>query len=195
MATESGYKRSVNVLLSDNLNLLEREARALECTELVIEADFRDKDFARSDGWPKSNVRPLSPRVVVSMLNSKHGPLRYPCDRFDRFEDNVRAIGLALEALRKVDRYGVTRKGEQYAGWKALPASTNATMTVEAAAALVANLANTKAATILSDAQLARAAFRDALKLVHPDTGGSADRFNEVQTARKVLTAHHGVTL
>jgi len=47
----------------------------------------------------------------------------------------VRAIALALEALRKVDRYGV-RSGSQYAGFKALPPGDfAAAMTPELAAA------------------------------------------------------------
>jgi hypothetical protein len=39
------------------------------------------------------------------------------------WQANVRAIALALEALRAVDRYGVTKRGEQYQGWTALPAA------------------------------------------------------------------------
>jgi hypothetical protein len=37
---------------------------------------------------------------------------------------NARAIALGLEALRKVDRYRITKRGEQYTGWSALPPAT-----------------------------------------------------------------------
>jgi len=180
------------VLLSDSLDLLAREARALKCKDLVIEADFREGDI-RLDGWPYANAKPRSPRVVVSMLQSRYGPLRYPCDTFDRFEDNVRAVGLALEALRRVDRYGVTRRGEQYAGWKALPPAGSTTMTAEAAAACLARFAATVTpAALLRDYGLVAAAVREAVKATHPDTGGTEEDFRAVQTARAVLRAHHG---
>lgn len=38
----------------------------------------------------------------------------------DSFESNVRAIALALEALRLVERYGVAATGQQYAGFAQL---------------------------------------------------------------------------
>jgi hypothetical protein len=37
---------------------------------------------------------------------------------------NARAIALGLEALRKVDRYRITKRGERYTGWSALPPAT-----------------------------------------------------------------------
>jgi hypothetical protein len=97
-----------------------------------------------------------------------------------------------------VDRYGVTRKGEQYAGWKALPSTTDPTMTTETAAVLIAKAgseAGFTAAAILEVEGCARAAVRAALRKSHPDTGGSAAEFHLVQTARKVLTAHFGLSL
>ena len=40
---------------------------------------------------------------------------------------NLRSIALGLKALRAVDRYGVSRRGEQYAGFRAaLTAGGNA---------------------------------------------------------------------
>lgn len=36
---------------------------------------------------------------------------------------NLRAIALGLEALRKLDRYGITSRGEQYTGWRAIEAT------------------------------------------------------------------------
>lgn len=186
------------VLLSDSLHLVTKEARALGCSELVLEADYRETDF-RLDGGLRANANPRSPRIVVSLVNSKHGPLRYPCDTFDRFEDNVRAVGLALEALRMVDRYGVTRRGEQYAGWKALPSSTEPTVDVESAARILAAEGGPawegRAASIKGEAVHAKAAALDSLRRTHPDVGGSADAFHRVQVARKVLSAHHKTTI
>jgi hypothetical protein len=37
---------------------------------------------------------------------------------------NSRSIGLELEALRAIDRYGITKQGEQYVGFKALPSGS-----------------------------------------------------------------------
>lgn len=191
-----GWTEKKRVLLSDNLDLLEREALHLGCKHLVIEADFKEGQI-RQDGWPRADANPSSPRVVISLLDSTHGPLRYPCDTFTRFEDNVRAVGLALEALRTVDRYGVTRRGEQYAGWKALPATTGPTMTAEAAAALLVRLAEStgSATEVLSSVDQARSMIRAAAKRTHPDVGGTAELIRQVLAARAVLSAHHGVSL
>jgi hypothetical protein len=48
----------------------------------------------------------------------------YRRDPMESWQHNVYAIAKSLEALRLVDRYGVTRRGEQYTGWKALPAGS-----------------------------------------------------------------------
>ena len=51
-------------------------------------------------------------------FESKHGPLKYATDVFDHWHANLRAIALGLEALRKVERYGITQRGEQYTGFR-----------------------------------------------------------------------------
>lgn len=51
--------------------------------------------------------------------------LVYATDCCEFWQHNVRSIALGLQALRAVDRYGISRRGEQYAGFKAaLVAST-----------------------------------------------------------------------
>lgn len=181
------------VLLSDALTLLDREARFLECGHLIIEADFRETEI-KNDGWPKATAKPATPRVVVSMMKTKVGDIRYPCDTFTRFEYNVRAVGLALEALRKVERYGVTRRGEQYAGWKALPASTTAPPSFDEAVATIAGYGQSTKQDIRRDSFVAQRAIREALAGSHPDrAGGSADAFHKVQMARAVIAKHHGL--
>lgn len=100
------------------------ELRHLKAEKVLLEVDVQESDL-RLDGMPRANARAASPGVILTLINVPVAgglTLRYPCSTFQTWEANVRAIALALEALRKVDRYGVTKRGEQYAGWKALPA-------------------------------------------------------------------------
>lgn len=104
---------------SDTLELLERELAMIRATDVVIQADC-PREALRNDGRFRAGARLYGPAVILSFETKKIGPLSYPCDTFNHWTDNVRAIALALEALRKVDRYGVGRGGEQYRGWLAL---------------------------------------------------------------------------
>ncbi|UAK40355.1 molecular chaperone DnaJ [Gordonia bronchialis] len=60
---------------------------------------------------------------MILSVNSMKGHLSFPCDKFVTWQENLRAIALALEALRKVERYGITPNNEQYRGWQQLPAA------------------------------------------------------------------------
>lgn len=44
--------------------------------------------------------------------------LVYATDVCDFWQHNVRSIALGLQSLRAVDRYGISRRGEQYAGFR-----------------------------------------------------------------------------
>lgn len=99
--------------------LLLKEVGLLRGKDLVVEVDVSEADI-RLDGRIRAHARPSQPGIRVA-FDSRHGPLTYSTDAFTTWQDNVRAVALGLEALRKVDRYGITKRGEQYAGWKALP--------------------------------------------------------------------------
>ncbi len=87
----------------------------------MLQIDIREQAL-RLDGGLRANARPVDfPGVRIS-FESKHGPLTYATDTHEFWQHNVRGIALGLQALRAVDRYGVTKRGEQYTGWKALPA-------------------------------------------------------------------------
>lgn len=47
---------------------------------------------------------------------------QFAVDTFVHWQDNLRAIALGMEALRKVARYGIVKGNEQYSGWKQLTA-------------------------------------------------------------------------
>lgn len=186
---------------SSTLELLERELAYLDAGDVVLEVDIREQDL-RLDGSPRANARePQDPAVRLS-FESKHGPLIYQCDSVDFWQHNVRSIALGLEALRAVDRYGITRRAEQYTGWRQIgggPAIvTDAPMTRAAAAETLARYsigyanpsgdalaAETRA--ILDNPSRLTTAARLAQRSAHPDTGGTAEAFQKVQAAIAVL--------
>jgi hypothetical protein len=170
------------------LELLFREADKLGAGDLVIEADIADRDI-RTDGLPRSNARfGTHPGVVIS-LDSRHGPLRYATDAYTEWQANLRAVALSLEALRAVDRYGVSSSGEQYAGWKALPAAAGDSGFATAADAVTwmraeyGRLEDDAAASMLSAPGL----HRRLAKRLHPDTAGSREGWDTLDAARQVL--------
>lgn len=180
---------------SKTLDLLERELEFLRAREIVIQADVASADI-KNDGMLRASAIPKTPAVKVS-FQSKHGPLSYPCDKFLDWRDNVRAVALALEALRMVSRYGVVRNDEQYRGWQLLPASavaSNGFATAEDAAEflLVAAEAEHRNPTRLlaSQSEIDRV-YRAAAVNHHPDHGGNVEVFKCVQTAKDLIEKQH----
>lgn len=174
---------------------LKDEIRHLGGKNVVIEIDCDPREIRR-DGLPRSDARLRGPGVILS-FESRHGPVRFPCDTYFDWKDNLRAIALAMKALRAVDRYGVTQRGEQYRGWTALPASTEGAMTRQEAARVVLAEAgptwidpeqvDDHIDAVLSDKNFRRDTILYAIKASHPDRGGNSEAFHRVQRARRAL--------
>ena len=115
--------------------------------------------------------------------------MTYATDRFFAWQDNVRAIALGLEALREVDRYGIAKKGEQYAGWKALPsgagsAASHVTSDEAWAIGFIRRGSGRGAAT---SGRRAGSTAQGAC-ISHPDRhGGDRTLWDEVEQAAQVL--------
>jgi hypothetical protein len=172
------------------LELLERELGMLGARDAVLQLALTEADI-RTDGLPRANARPAHPGVVVS-FESRHGPLQYATDVFDDWRDNLRAIALSLEALRRVDRYGISKRGEQYTGWRALPAGGNGHQRDRSESARFilrcAGLADDEVnvAGVLDGTSL-HAVYRLAARRAHPDAGGSNAAFSELEQARRAV--------
>lgn len=178
------------------LDLIDSELRQIGVRRCVIEAAFHPRDI-RNDGRPRSDARPPGHPGVILSFTSRHGPMRMPCDTYTAWEDNLRAIGLALEALRAVDRYGVTQCGEQYRGWTALPPPEPGQMAEggqerlrEALRTLAAAAGQAGTGVTVKSSEQVQSLFREAAKRTHPDHGGTAEMFQQVTAARDVLEAH-----
>lgn len=156
---------------SKTVTLLSKELHLHGASNVVLEVDLREQDI-RQDGLPRADRNARSPGIVLSFkANAVSGApeLRYEVATFTDWRDNVRAVALGLESLRAVDRYGVTRRGEQYAGWKQLASGT-----VGSGGDPVRGRELIKAAGSLKQAQ------HDA----HPDHGGDPNDFRDVMAAR-----------
>ena len=142
----------------------------------------------RNDGRPRAHATPEHPGVIIS-LDSKFGHLSYPCDTFTTWQDNLRAVALALEALRKVDRYGVTKRGEQYRGFLALEATTAPAgfTTADEALGFLGKFIGLGAAEMKAILGAPGRALRRAQRETHPDAGGDALTFQRVSLAEARL--------
>jgi len=132
------------------LDLLEHELGKLRAKDVVIQIeDPEGIKGIRNDGSirivSRSYFRSLS--GIVLSFESPKGNISMPCDRYEFWQDNLRAIALSLEALRAVDRYGVTRGNEQYRGWAQLPAS-NGKLTRQDAIELIALVGSGSVSTL-----------------------------------------------
>lgn len=143
----------------------------------------------RNDGKPRANVTPEHPGVILSFEIPNVGRVSYPCDTYTRWEDNLRAIVLALEALRLVDRHNVARRGDQYRGYLAIEATPAGEW---ASTALAREFIETYISGLGVTTKMGDIAFqlKQAKRLSHPDLpSGDAETFRKVMSAEKMLRA------
>lgn len=161
-----------------------------------------DEGAIRQDGQLRAGRRgPEHPGVILTFEHHVDGtPYRFSADKFLNWRHNVRAIALGMEALRKVERYGLGTGDEQYRGFQALPPGMPmpaAKMTVEKAARFIAEqghpegVLNVAAVTteVIADPNYRTVLFRAAATRLHPDQGGDPDLFRRLVEARDLLDA------
>jgi hypothetical protein len=188
------YLGRTRIPIAQTYNDLDRELWAIDATDVVIQLDFPESSFRRDGSGPRDDRRPYSPAVVLTF--KRNGAAHtFACDRFQRWQDNLRGITLGLEGLRRLERYGIVQSGEQYRGWQALPSSTTPALSTEAAAQVISARSGSPASMIQHDRETALRAVRAARWKAHPDAGGNDREFHLVQEAARVLGLHHGVTL
>lgn len=190
----SRFKKSWPQILDD----LERETYLLEARDgSIVIRTFHESYDIRNDGKLAGNVRePKYPGVVLafdvpSADRERWVPMAFECDQFTTWRANVQAIAGALEALRKVERYGVSSRGKtnaHYEGYKALPSAEGKVSTRESAAAFMATHSGVAMKEILFSDTARATAFRKAAHKLHPDReGGSTEEFQKLNEANKVL--------
>lgn len=185
---------------AQTLDLLERELVAISARHAVIQMAITAGDIRR-DGFPRATARPSHPGIIVSFELQTHQnnvwttqATSMPCDTFHNWQDNLRGIALSLEALRKIDRYGVTQTGEQYRGFAALPPATNTDFErdfaseLEAAVWLNGVVKMEMDVDLMGNKSARKKAYQIAARILHPDSkDGNAAGFRLLQKAKTTL--------
>jgi hypothetical protein len=127
----------------------------------------------RRDGLPLAGQRqPEDPGAAV-YFTYREQPMSFACDRWNKVEDNLRAIAKTIEALRGIARWGTgDMLKAAFTGFAALPAPGAAREWWQVLG--VPRDAPRDAITT---------AYRRLRSEHHPDKGGDAARFDEVERA------------
>lgn len=127
----------------------------------------------RLDGLPRSGqAEPEDPGASV-YFRLKGAPRCLACDRWSRVADNIAAIAQHIDALRRIDRYGVGTLEQAFAGYAALP---------PAPASAWWQVLEVDPLASLKDVE--RSFYRLAAS-AHGDRGGSGEAMRRFITARE----------
>lgn len=161
---------------SATLQLLDRELWHLDADAAILQVDVTEADL-RLDGQLRANARPNFPGVRL-IVDTPRGTLSWQTDVCEDWQHNVRSIALGLEALRAVDRYGITTAGEQYKGWLQIEAGRSAESPVEVLARIAGESPKLPEAALLRRARAA----------AHPDrNNGDRAMWDQVEAAATLL--------
>jgi hypothetical protein len=148
---------------------LEREVDALGAVTPVLSTNVS----LRLDGRPRSDEAPRDPGVAI-YFSFRGKATVLACDRFLDVADNIAAIAGHIEALRRVERYGVGTIEQALAGYKALPADTAANWRAVMGFGLEARPTRDQVDT----------AYKTLARQKHPDLGGTDIEMAHLNRAR-----------
>jgi len=165
--------RSLTITEGTERVLAELQRMGIGRDDVVISSNLQ----LRLDGMPRGQqAEPSDPGIAVYWTEGGRTPRVIAIDRYDRTADNLAAIAATLDAMRAIERHGGAVILERaFAGFAALPGPGAARAPREWWQVLGVPQ-NALPSTI-------RDAYRALRSQHHPDRGGDAATFNEVQQA------------
>lgn len=159
---------------------LQREIERLNGRYMVISTSFP----LRRDGNPFASGKPDGGDTGVAVYFERKGKqMVFACDRWDRPQDNMRAIQKTIEAMRGIERWGASDMLERaFSAFEALPApGTPAKRSWREVLGFPPGSS--------PDREGIEIAYRSKAKKAHPDAGGSNDAMAELNAARQAAIA------
>jgi hypothetical protein len=155
-------------------NFLRDEIKRLGGTGLIVSTNLR----LRTDGgiYAADMNKLIDDPGVAIYFKYKGKDVSMCCDQYSRVWENLYALGKGIEALRGMERWGVSEFLDRaFTGFAALPSTVIVPyLDVWKALGLPG-----KPATVGEVTE----AYRKQALTVHPDRGGSPDAFNQLQQA------------
>ena len=163
-------KRIVDVTIYAAVQRLQKEIDRLGGSSPTLSTNVPP----RLDGWPVSSAtQPSDPGVACYFL-FRAKAIVLACDKYRTVAENIAAIAAHIDALRRIERYGVGTIEQALAGYRALPADT---------AADWRTVFGFQADERVTVAQL-DTRFRERARVSHPDVGGSEIEMAHIIRAR-----------
>ena len=164
-------RSNFEVTLGRAIRDVQDEVRRLGGSQLVISSNLP----LRRDGIPYANASQPKDRGVAVYFRYKKRPMCFACDRWDKIEDNMRAISHTIAALRGIERWGTGQMVEQaFTGFVALPAPEQPWQALG-----------------LDTSTPTREQIEDAYRRLamqhHPDRGGDPQQMARINSARDDL--------
>lgn len=157
--TESPQKSRFSSSFTTTRNNIVKNIKLMGGTLPIISSNIP----LRRDGLPYSGMAQPNDRGVAVYFIWKKEQRVLACDRWNKVEDNLHAIELALEAMRGLDRWGVSQIMERaFQGFTALPPPESEQNWWEI-------LGVSRNCSKLH----AEEAYKTKIKSAHPDMGGS----------------------
>ena len=153
---------------------LENELSRLGATGAVLSTNVS----LRLDGRPRSDDEPNDVGAAV-YFRFKGRATVFACDKWHRVADNIAAIAAHVDALRRIEHYGVGSVEQALAGYKALPA--------DSAADWRHVFGFSKDQRVAEDAL--DASYKALAKQRHPDRGGSDEAMFHLNRAHNFALA------
>lgn len=158
---------------------LYEQLEALGAKDIVLSSNL----MVRLDGRPLSKQRSTEDPGVAVYFNLDGEAQCIPCDKWINVKDNIRAVGLTVEALRGLERWGAKDMVRAaFSGFKALPGGSGSSVTP----------INRSWWDILEfdsdeawNETIIRSRYKDLSKRYHPDNSvtGDAKKFLEIKAA------------
>jgi hypothetical protein len=179
-----GYKRTprrihsrFKVTMDRSQRYLHNELKRLGARNIVVSTNIP----VRLDGGLYADWmnRKIEDPGVALYFSYKGKDVVMCCDTYDKIWENVYALGKAIEAIRAIDRYGVSEFMERaFTGFRELPAGDYVESKSVSCYDILGIEKNATEAEI-------KAAFFAKAKEAHPDKGGTPDQFDRLNKAKE----------
>jgi hypothetical protein len=158
-------------LARDNLF---HQIKLLGGTHIVLSSNVA----LRRDGLPLAGQRQPNDKGVAVYFLRRGKQVVFACDRWEKIEDNMRAIEKTIDAIRGIERWGASEMMERaFSAFEALPPPRSCWDVLGVKPGARPDEINE--------------AYRAKARRAHPDTGGSTAAMAELNKARdEALRAH-----